>query len=525
MKRPNILLITSDQQHWNTIGRFNPELSTPNLDRLANEGTAFMRAYCPNPTCTPTRSSIITGTYPSQHGAWSLGTKLLEDRHTVGEDFVRAGYRTSLVGKAHFQPLRSTEEYPSLEAYPIMQDLDFWRRYDEPFYGFQEVELARNHTNEALVGQHYALWLEEKGCANWRDYFLPPTGTMDPGARYHWAIPEEYHYDAWIAERTNAKLEQYKESGEPFFLWSSFFDPHPEYLAPEPWDTMYDPDKLTIPSVTPGEHDRNPIHFRMTQEADPDFGPWRETGMQLHGYHSHLTFLGTSEFIIDGSSSAAGASRNWITDEDRKKIVATYYGMISLMDKHIGSILDKLDELGLTDDTIVVFTSDHGHFFGQHGLQHKGGFHYEDLIKVPFLVRYPGQVPAGAQSDALQSLVDLAPTFLSMSGIPIPRGMTGVDQSRVWLGHSAGARDHALVEFRHEPTTIHQRTYVDQRYKLTVYYNQTYGELFDLQEDPGEIRNRWDDPNAKELKSRLLMQMVWAELGKEAMPMPRIWGA
>lgn len=524
MKKPNILLITSDQQHWNTIGRFNPELSTPNLDRLANEGTAFMRAYCPNPTCTPSRSSIITGTHPSQHGAWSLGTKLLEDRHTVGEDFAQAGYRTALVGKAHFQQLQSTEAYPSLEAYPIMQDLDFWRQYDEPFYGFEDVELARNHTNEALVGQHYALWLEEKGCGNWRDYFLPPTGTMEPGKRYHWDIPEEFHYDAWIAERTNAKLEQYKDTGEPFFLWSSFFDPHPEYLAPKPWDTMYDPDKLTIPSVTPGEHDRNPIHFRMTQEEDPDFGPWRETGMEIHGYHSHLKFKGTADFIIPGDSSAV-SNPNLIKDEDRKKIVATYYGMISLMDKYIGKILDKLDELGLADNTIVVFTSDHGHFFGQHGLQYKGGFHYEDLIKVPFIVRYRGKVPAGAQSDALQSLVDLAPTFLSMSGLPIPRSMTGTDQSRVWLGQSAGVRDHALVEFRHEPMTIHQRTYVDHRYKLTVYYNQTYGELFDLQEDPGEIRNRWDDPDAKELKSRLLLQLVWAELGREAMPMPRVCGA
>lgn len=162
MKKPNILLITSDQQHWNTIGAFNKEVHTPNLDRLVKEGTTFNRAYCPNPTCTPSRASIITGQYPSQHGAWTLGTKLLEDRHTVGEDFKQAGYKTSLVGKAHFQPLRSTEDYPSLESYPIMQDLDFWRNFNGPFYGFEHVELTRNHTNEAHVGQHYALWMEEK---------------------------------------------------------------------------------------------------------------------------------------------------------------------------------------------------------------------------------------------------------------------------------------------------------------------------------------------------------------------------
>ncbi|MBD2847384.1 sulfatase-like hydrolase/transferase [Paenibacillus sp. IB182496] len=501
-KRPNVLLITSDQQHWNTIGAFQSELATPNLDRLVREGTAFTRAYCPNPTCTPTRASIITGMYPSQHGAWTLGTKLLEDRHTVGEDFQAAGYRTALVGKAHFQPLRGTAEFPSIEAYPTLQDLDFWRSYEEPFYGFEHIELARNHTNEAHVGQHYALWLEEQGCEDWRSYFLAPTGTMDPSIRHRWPIPEKYHYNTWIAERSNALLERYAEQDEPFFLWSSFFDPHPDYLVPEPWDTMYDPEQLTIPELVPGEHDANPPHFAMTQEESPDFSAWRESGLGIHGYGSHL-----------------------LPAEERKRLVATYYGMVSLMDKYIGRILDRLDQLGLRENTLVVFTSDHGHFYGQHGLQYKGGFHYEDLIRVPMLVRYPGLVPAGRVSDAIQSLVDLAPTALRMCGIDVPHAMTGVDQSAVWRGEQAEARDHALCEFRHEPTTIHQKTYVERRYKITVYYKQAYGELFDLQEDPGELRNEWSNPAYAELKSELLLKLAWAELGKESMPMPRIWHA
>ena len=507
-KKPNILLITSDQQHWNTIGAYNPEISTPNLDRLTREGTTFTRAYCPNPTCTPSRASIITGMYPSQHGAWTLGTKLLEDRHTVGEDFTRAGYRTALIGKAHFQPLRSTDEYPSVEAYPILQDLDYWRSFNGPFYGFDHVELARNHTNEAHVGQHYALWMEEQGCTNWREYFLPPTGTMDPAITYKWPIPEQYHYNTWIAERTNALLESYKQSDEPFFLWASFFDPHPEYLVPEPWDTMYDPDALTIPDIVPGEHDRNPPHFGLTQEEDPDFSHLMETGYGIHGYRSHHYYEYGTKFRL--------------TDFDKKKLVAVYYGMISMMDKYIGRILDKLDQLGLSEDTLVVFTTDHGHFFGQHGLQAKGGFHYEDLIKLPFIVRYPGKVPAGRRSDAIQSLVDLAPTFLSFCGIPIPHEMTGIDQKEVWLGNQERVRTHAICEFRHEPTTIHQKTYVDDRYKITVYYNQTYGEIFDLQEDPGELRNLWDEPGYEKLKSELLLKYIWGELGKEPLPMPRI---
>ena len=500
-QRPNILLITSDQQHWNTLGCLNPEVQTPHLDRLAREGTLYERAYCPNPTCTPTRASIITGKYPSQHGAWSLGTKLSEAEHTVGEDFSQAGYRTGLVGKAHFQPLRGTEEFPSLEAYPILQDLDFWRKFDHPFYGFERVELARNHADEAHVGQHYAIWLEEKGCANWRDYFRPPTGNNST-QRHKWLIPEAFHYDTWIAERTNALLEQYHRNDENFFLWASFFDPHPPYLVPEPWDTMYDPAALTVPSVVEGEHDNNPPHFQMTQTQKPDFSALRESGQGIHGFHSHLH-----------------------NRDAMAKNIAIYYAMISLMDKYIGAILDKLDALGLAGNTLVVFTSDHGHFFGQHGLTAKGAFHYEDLIKVPFLVRYPGRTPAGVRSNAIQSLVDLAPSFLSVAGIDIPRTMTGIDQKAVWFGESQKAREHAIVENRHEPTTIHVKTYVNERYKLTVYYNRDYGELFDLQNDPNELNNLWNKPESASLKAGLVMKLLHAEMGKEPLWMPRIAGA
>ncbi len=501
-RKTNVLLITSDQQHWNTLGQYNPEIQTPHLDRLAESGTTFSRAYCPNPTCTPTRASIITGQYPSQHGAYSLGTKLLESRHTVGEDFLQAGYRTSLIGKAHFQPLRESEEFSSLESYPILQDLDFWSEFDETFYGFEHIELARNHTDEAHVGQHYAIWLKKKGCHNWRDYFRSPTGNNDTQRR-KWLIPEEYHYNTWIAERTNSLLSQYHEAGDNFFLWSSFFDPHPKYLVPEPWDSMYDPNQITVPSLVPGEHVKNPPHFQMTQEVKPDFSAYRESGQGIHGCHSHLH-----------------------NRDELAKDIAIYYGMVSMMDHYIGQIVNHLDVLGLAENTLVVFTSDHGHFYGHHGLTAKGPFHYEDLIRVPMIVRQPGKVPAGEISTALQTLVDYAPTFLSAADIKIPYSMTGKDQTGVWYNYdNTLKRDHVMVENRHEPTTIHLKTYIEDRYKITVYYNQSYGELFDLETDPEELHNLWDDPNSIELKSDLIARFLSAQLGAEPLPMPRISGA
>ena len=227
----NILLITSDQQHWNTLGCLNGEIRTPNLDRLAAQGTLFTRAYCPNPTCTPTRASIITGKYPSQHGAWSLGTKLARNRahrrrRPAGRRRAhRAGRQGALSAAGRHRRV------PFAGSLPKLQDLDFWRRFHGPFYGFEHVELARNHTDEAHVGQHYALWMEDNGLANWRDYFRPPTGTNDRQQR-SWEIPEQYHYGSWIAERSCDLLDGYAGRGERFFLWASFFDPHPKYLVP-----------------------------------------------------------------------------------------------------------------------------------------------------------------------------------------------------------------------------------------------------------------------------------------------------
>ncbi|MDP6491637.1 MAG: sulfatase-like hydrolase/transferase, partial [Kiritimatiellia bacterium] len=357
----NVLFITSDQQHWMAMGYLNPEVRTPNLDRLVERGTTFHRAYTVNPTCTPTRASWITGLYPSQHGAYSLGTKLMEDVPTVGDAFREGGYRTALVGKAHFQPLASTEEHPSLEAYPVLHDLDFWRGFDGPFYGFDHVELTRNHTDESHVGQHYALWLEEKAPGAWRDYFLPtsvaipecdgyPVSTRkDLSAGDAWDIPEELHYNAWTAERTTALMEAFKQNGENFFLWASFFDPHPQYMVSEPYASMYDPAEVTVPEHREGEFDDKPPHFALTQQEKPDFSAYREPeGNAIHGAGCHVR-----------------------SHEVRARHIATMYGMMTMLDTYIGVILDKLDELGLTESTLVCFTTDHGDFLGQHGLTKK----------------------------------------------------------------------------------------------------------------------------------------------------------
>lgn len=502
-KKSNILFITSDQQHWSTLGCMNPEIQTPNLDRLAAQGTVFDRAYTVNPTCTPTRASMITGQYPSQHGAYSLGTKLPENVPTLGDELQKAGYKTSLIGKAHFQQIMDHPHYRSIESNPVQQNLDFWRKFNGPFYGFDHVELARNHTDEGIVGQHYAIWMEENGFHDWRKCFSRPAGTSDPQS-LTWNIPEEYHYDAWIASRVNEKIDEHCENDENFFIWASFPDPHPPYLVPEPWDTLYDPNKINIYEKHPGEDfSKMPKHFELTQQENPDFSPWQEPeGNANHGFASHLH------------------------DKDLfRKRMAVYYAMVTLMDKYIGKILDKLEEQGVLEDTLIVYTTDHGHLLGQHGLIYKGAFHYEDLLKVPFIVSQPGTVPSNEVNHSLQSIVDLAPTFLSHLGLSIPRCMTGKDQSSVWYGEKVFLRENVIVENRHQPFKLNLKTFIDERYKLTIYYGETIGELFDLENDPSEIYNLWDEPKFQKIKKELLLKFLQAEMEKEPILMPRVCSA
>ena len=501
--RPNILLITSDQQHWQTLGINNPRIRTPALDRLAAEGMNFERAYCSNPVCSPSRSTMITGLYPAWHHCWTIGVKLPEDVPTVGDILQDHGYATTLIGKAHFQPLASQPGSDSLEAQPLMRDLDFWRGFHGPWYGFEHVEIARNHADESHAGEHYGVWLEEKGLHNWLDYFWEWPHRPDMRRRkYSWDLPPEFHYNAWTSERTLAGIERHLDEGRPFFLWASFQDPHPPYLVSEPWASMYRPEDMAPGRFVEGEFDDMPPHFRKTREKRPDFSIYRESVGGNHGFMSHL-----------------------IDEETMRRDIACYYGMISFMDHHIGLILDGLDRLGIADNTLVLFTTDHGHFLGRHGLRAKGAFHYEDMVRIPMLVRFPGRVPAGSTCRAMQSQVDFAPGFLAAAGIDIPGLMQGVSQLGVWCGDEEQARDHVIVENRHQPTKVHLRTYVDERYKMTVYRDHEYGEFFDLQEDPDELRNLWDVPEAGSVKCEVLRRFVNAELKREPTRMPRIWGA
>jgi arylsulfatase A-like enzyme len=335
----------------------------------------------------------------------------------------------------------------------------------------------------------------------------------------NWRIPEKYHYNAWIADSSNHKLTEYAEKGDNFFLWASFLDPHTPRILPSPWDTMYKPEDVEeVPEQNIKEHEKNPPHFRYAQVDGSSKG-------RLDRIKNHIKIIRNGKKLLEYQHDFRkhglpvhglhGMHPHHYNKERLRKEIAAYYGMVSLIDKYIGIILNKLEELGLAENTIVIFTTDHGDFFGQHGLVTKGPYHYEDLLKIPFIVRYPNIIPANRVSDALLSLVDLPPTLHSLVNLPIPSFYTGVDQSKVWRVQQDSARDHILCEMHHSPEIVHLKTYVNERYKITIYNQQRYGELFDLKEDPGEHNNLWDDPNCSELKNDLLFRFIQAELKKD----------
>ena len=524
-KQPNILFITSDQHYWMGMGYNNPKIKTPNLDRLASMGAIYDRAYTVNPVSTPTRSSIITGLYPSQHGAYALGTKLPENVPCIGDYLKQVGYTSILVGKAHFQPLAGNAVYPSLEGYPVLQDLDFWKQYNGPFYGFDRVELARNHGNEAHAGQHYVLWMIEKlkkagrNPDEWKQWFLDPKviqyanvsqqmqqvmdkngakGMPQSGA---WNIPEEYHMNAWIAERANANINKALKNGKPFFLWASFFDPHPPYLVPEPWASMYDPNNMDVPVVDPNDLDDMPYHYRMTQQTEIRgwAADYNEDGFGVHGLSNHFS-----------------------SKEQKAKNMAIYYGMISMMDKYIGIILDNLEKAGQLENTLIVFTTDHGHHIGTHNLIAKGGFTFEEDIRVPFIVTWKGHYPAGRRTNGLISFVDLTPSFLKIAGCAIPPTVAGIDVTPLWSGETEKVRNWALVENHFQRTKFYQKTYIEERYKITWYMHSDEGELFDLEKDPSEYDNLWDNPVYQKLKMEMMHKALKAEMEKDPCRMPRL---
>ena len=481
-QRPNILLITTDQQRTDSLSCYGSTFTdTPHLDKLASEGVCLERAYCANPVCTPARASIFSGKYVSRHGAWNVGMNVPEDEPMISHRLSDVGYRTHYIGKAHFQPFGASPE----QSVETQGNTNRYPDFRGPYYGFETIELALGHATYGLAG-HYGEWVrsqvsEETFVSYSKARRLSKVGFG--GGAHDWDIPLKYHNSVWTADRTIDFLTNHSAE-QPFLLAVGFQDPHHPHCVPTEFEERVDPAEVPLPDFVEGELDDKPPHFMEAR----------------CGQLSKSKIRG--RFAIAGQGG--GADFRKVPEDDARLGRAYYYNMVKIIDQQMGRILACLNARGLTERTLVLFTTDHGELLGDHGLWMKGPFHYEQLVRVPTLIRYPEIIPSGQRTQALFSHVDIVPTVLAAAGLPIPSDTDGVDAMPMLTGEQDNVRDSVLVECIDDPQGLRLKTIVTDTRKLTWYCGHPSGELYDLADDPTERVNQWDNPAYAADKAQLI---------------------
>lgn len=504
-KKPNVLCFIMDQLRHDHLGCMGNEIvQTPNIDSLASRGVVFERAYVANPLCMPARSTLFTGRTPRDHGVRTNGIPLIKNIPTLPEALRQAGYRTHAVGKLHLTPfdLPNGASVDSVDpnAYPEAREM--WnsgriRSLPTPYYGLESVDFIGGHVN--YVFGDYLNWLRktepsaEKG--------LHPEAALeqlDADQCYKMSLPEELHYSRWIADRAIDFLSDTAQQNRPFFLWCSFPDPHHPYASPRPWCDMYDPRDIPLPkNRREGElEDLPPFYRKIYEKGAP---------------------------LVSG---LAGPAR--LRDDQLQLIIAQTYGMMSLVDFQIGRILRSLQNLGLAENTLVILLSDHGDMMGDHWMIRKGPFHFEGLLRIPFICSWPGRIPQGVRNSSIVGQIDFAPTILDFCGVPIPEGEVpcipeallmrppwpGKSLRKVMEGKEEKAREAIIVENDEDYLGLKVRTMINDRYKITIYPGHDFGEIFDLKNDPSELHNLWHSVSG-ELKKELLQEFIEEYLQEE----------
>lgn len=496
-RRPNFLVIVTDEQPGNQLGcDGHPVLRTPHLDRLASEGVRLSRCYTVHPMCMTTRATWFTGRTPRGHGVRCNGIVLDDRVPTMTDALRRAGYATHGIGKHHLHcwGTRRGSDPATLDPLDWPEARVMWssgrtHAMPSPYRGLETVEVIIG--NGHGVQGPYRDWLAEREPGGYARLAPPP----QPGEVFPiWVneLPAELHYDHWMADRAEAALARYAATEQPFFLWFSFPDPHPPYTAPRPWGEQYDPADVPPPNRREGELDDLPPHFRLQFE------------------HRFLT------------SGCLGATN--IGDEAIRRRRAMTYGMVSHLDHHVGRVLDALDRYGLADDTVVVFMSDHGRCLGDHWMDNMPPAHFDEVLRVPGIWRYPGRFPAGRVADGLVSHLDFAPTILDLAGVPIPEGPTPPEvectlQRPPWPGRCLtpllegrveAVQDSVIAELDEDYLGLQLRTLITADYWLNVYGgDRSIGELFALREDPGQLHNRWHDPAYAAMRAELQQELMY----------------
>ena len=458
--RPNILWICTDQQRYDTIGALGyHHVDTPHIDGLAAKGIAFTRAYCQSPICTPSRGSFLTGMYPSAiHVTGNGNDAFPSSPPLVSKRMADVGYDCGLIGKLHL-----ASAYRRIEP-----------RVDD---GYRFWEYSHAPRDDWPVGHGYSDWVRQQGA-------VLGEMTGDPQG-----VPAELHQTTWCAEKTIEFMHQDRQG--PWMACVNIYDPHPPFNPPQRYRDLFDPADMPGPLFRESDIEQQKRLARVDFQSvvrSPDALDIRDPLRPERGRFA-----------------------------DGRVLQSAYCAMIKLIDDQVGRILTALDVSGQRENTVVIFTSDHGEMLGDHGLIQKGCRFYEGLVRVPLIFSWPNHFVEGERSDALVELLDKTPTILELAGLQPPQRMQGRSllpmlRGEVPLDHHRDSVRCEYYDALDEPDGSFATMYRDERYKLVVYHGHDLGELYDLEEDPEEFENMWDEPEAQPVKLDVMQRSFDASM-------------
>lgn len=463
--KPNILMIMADQFRWDCLGcAGNAAIRTPNLDRIAARGVRFSNAFTPNPICVPARATLMTGNYPHVcTGMKSNNGRIRAGQPVLTEVLKASGYRTYAMGKLHFVPYAAPGQ-PRL------------------VHGFEHVDL---HESGRIIGKFDPAG-RLRGLEDYADY-LHTVGWGGYGRGHGIGnndvrpcpspLPAEHYVDHWIADCTIRQLHRHRQEtpGQPFFMFMSSPKPHAPYDPPRPYDQLYDPRGMPAPFGSAADaalRDPSLEHERVTRAQDS------------------------------------------LSPEAIRVIRSYYYGSVTFLDEQIGRVMGALEQMQLADNTLVLFTADHGDLLGDFGVFFKSN-HLNGSVRIPLLAAGPG-VARGAVCDALVGLQDVLPSLASAAGARLGAKVQGIDLSGV-LGAGRG-----------RPREVYYAQTGDSPRQSCMVYDGTWKyiysewgaveELYDHSRDPSELRDLAGDPACAErlMQGRQRLRACAMELGDTA---------
>jgi arylsulfatase A-like enzyme len=456
-KRPNIVFIITDQQRFDTIAAAGfDHMITPNLDRLVREGVCFSHMYVTSPSCAPSRASLFTGLYPHTNGVFRNDERW---SHSWVRQLADAGYRCVNVGKMHTSPF-------------------------EDSFGFHERHVVENKDRAT---ERLPFFLD-----NWdkaffaRGYEKPSRITYrrredyrDQLGAFVWDLPEDLHSDNFVPELAAIWLDRYHGT-EPFFLQIGIPGPHPPYDPTQEYIDKY--------------RDRN-LPEAIRDQAAIDRQP------------SALKTLRAQHIAVDHDAVVHLANP---TAEQLRRQREHYFANVTMIDAQVGKLIEALERRGVLDDTIVIFTSDHGDCLNDHGHSQKWTM-YEPSVRVPAIVWSPKGVERGKVVDDLVSLFDFGPTILELAGLTVPRWMEAKSLLPYLAGTQTSPRDFVFSEHAGDRIlsgTEFMTMIRDRHYKLVHFVENDEGQLFNLIADPNEINDLWDDPAHDGIKRHLINEIL-----------------